>query len=113
MIILEKPITIETLQQYAQNFFGDMVKGVVDIEKRQVALDAELHSDLESLLLGNGSQQENLWGFNLYPDVDDEDFLEFDSLINIRPWQNNRSRSVENEQTRNTITEIINQNIIR
>ena len=90
-----------------------MVKGVVDIEKRQVALDAELHSDLESLLLGNGSQQENLWGFNLYPDVDDEDFLEFDSLINIRPWQNNRSRSVENEQTRNTITEIINQNIIR
>lgn len=113
MIILEKPITIETLQQYAQNFFGDMVKGVVDIEKRQVALDAELHSDLESLLLGNGSQQENLWGFNLYPDVDDEDFLEFDSLINIRPWQNNRSRSVENEQTRNTITEIINQNILR
>lgn len=113
MIILEKPITIETLQQYAQNFFGDMVKGVVDIEKRQVALDAELHSDLESLLLDNGSQQENLWGFNLYPDVDDEDFLEFDSLINIRPWQNNRSRSVENEQTRNTITEIINQNIIR
>lgn len=74
MIILEKPITIETLQQYAQNFFGDMVKGVVDIEKRQVALDAELHSDLESLLLDNGSQQENLWGFNLYPDVDDEDF---------------------------------------
>lgn len=113
MIILEKPITIETLQQYAQNFFGDMVKGVVDIEKRQVALDAELHSDLESLLLGNGSQQENLWGFNLYPDVDDEDFLEFDSLINIRPWQNNRSRSIENEQTRNTITEIINQNILR
>lgn len=113
MIILEKPITIETLQQYAQNFFGDMVKGVVDIEKRQVALDAELHSDLESLLLDNGSQQENLWGFNLYPDVDDEDFLEFDSLINIRPWQNNRSRSVENEQTRNTITEIINQNILR
>lgn len=113
MIILEKPITIEILQQYAQNFFGDMVKGVVDIEKRQVALDAELHSDLESLLLDNGSQQENLWGFNLYPDVDDEDFLEFDSLINIRPWQNNRSRSVEDEQTRNIITEIINQNILR
>ena len=69
-----------------------MTKGVVDIEKEVVAIDAELQADLEMLLLKNGSKQEQLWGIDLYPDENGEDFLEFDSLINIRPRQNNRSQ---------------------
>ena len=73
-----------------------------------LALDAELHSDLEGLLLKEGSQQEALWGINLYPEADDEDFLEFDTLINIRPRQGNRSRDVENEEIRERIRSIVN-----
>ena len=90
----------------------DMVKGVVDIEKNELALDSELHSDLESLLIENGSLQKDLWGINIYPELDDEDFIEFDSLINIRPTDNNRSRYVEDENIRNEIIDIVN-NIIK
>lgn len=51
--------------------------------------------------------QESLWGINLYPEADDEDFLEFDSLINIRPSQGNRSRGVEDEEIREKIRRIV------
>lgn len=108
MIILEKPVTRAELIELAENFYGDMVKGVVDVDKELLAIDAELHSDLEGLLLGEGSLQEALWGINLYPEADDEDFLEFDSLINIRPRQGNRSRYVENEEIREKIRIIVN-----
>ena len=108
MVILDKSITREELAQLAENFYGDMIKGVVDVDQELIALDAELHSDLEGLLLREGSQQEALWGINLYPEADDEDFLEFDSLINIRPRQGNRSRDVENEEIRERIRTIVN-----
>lgn len=107
MIILEKPITREELSKLAENFYGDMIKGVVDVDQELLALDAELHSDLEGILLREGSQQEALWGINLYPEADEEDFLEFDSLINIRPRQGNRSRDVENEEIREKIRAIV------
>lgn len=112
MIILEKPVTRAELIELAENFYGDMVKGVVDVDKELLALDAELHSDLEGLLLGEGSLQEALWGINLYPEADDEDFLEFDSLINIRPRQGNRSRYVENEEIREKIRIIVNKYMV-
>ena len=84
-----------------------MVKGVVDIEQEIMALGGELHADEEAFLLENGSQQRNLWGINLYPDMGGADFLEFDSMINIRPSQNNRSRDVEDHQNRKKIQIII------
>lgn len=89
------------------HYFGDMVKGVVDISERKIALDAEMHADLETLLLQEGSQQKNLWGINLYPEMEGEDFLEFDSLINIRPNQGNRSRGIEDPAIQDAIKEII------
>ena len=98
MTILDRPVSREELSKLAENFYEDMIKGVVDVEQELLALDAELHSDLEGMLLREGSRQEDLWGINLYPGVEDEDFLEFDSLINIRPRQGNRSRGVENEE---------------
>lgn len=72
-----------------------------------------LHSDLEQLLLENGSCLEDLWGFNIYPEVEGDDFIEFDSLINIRPRQNNRSRNVEDESIQLRIREIVNNFVIR
>lgn len=89
------------------HFFGDMIKGVVDVSEGKIALDAEMHADLEALLLQEGSRQENLWGFNLYPEMEGDDFLEFDSLINIRPNQGNRSRGVEDPAIQKKIKEII------
>ena len=91
----------------ASGMFGNMVKAVVDVDRELLAVDAELHADLESLLIEHGSRQRNLWGINLYPEMKGDDFVEFDSLINVRPSQGNRSRYVESAQTRERIMRVI------
>lgn len=106
MRIVSEKISRAELSELAQAGFGDMVKGVVDVGKELVAIDADLHSDLEAMLLAAGSRQEDLWGINLYPS-ETEDFIEFDSLINIRPLQNNRSRGVNAPATRERIIAIV------
>jgi hypothetical protein len=113
MRILETPVTIDFLRDMAENSFGDMVKAVVDVDRELIAVDAELHSDLEALLLENGSSQKNLWGINFYPDLRGEDFLEFDSMINMRPSQGNMSRGVDDEVLRQKITAVVNRWIKR
>ncbi len=90
------------------NYFGDMVKAVVDIERKIIGVDAELHADIEQTLLGQGSSQYDLWGINLYPEMEGEDFIEFDSMINIRPGQGNRSRDVQDADTRQRIIDTVN-----
>lgn len=91
----------------AEATFGNLVKAVVDIEKELIAVDAELHSDLEALLLEDGSKQKSLWGINLYPEIQGDDFIEFDSMINMRPSQGNRSRGIEDKELRNKIIGIV------
>lgn len=108
MKIIEKIITLDELKVMAKERFGDLVKTVVDIEKQRMAVDAELHADLEALLLENGSKQKDLWGINIYPELDGEDFIEFDSMINLRPSQGNRSRGVEDAKIREKIMAIVN-----
>ena len=87
--------------------FGDMVKAVVDIEAGIMAIGGELHSDEEAVLLDNGSHQSNLWGINLYPEKSSEEWIEFDSMINVRPSGGNRSRFVESEEIREAIIQIV------
>ena len=106
MLICENPVSRDDLRQMAATGFGDMVKGVVDIDRELLAVDAELHADLEAFLLNHGSSQNSLWGINLYPD-EDEDFVEFDSLINIRPMSGNRSRGVDDSKIRERILEVV------
>ncbi|MDD5659872.1 MAG: DUF5674 family protein, partial [Actinomycetota bacterium] len=53
----------------ANEMFGNLVKAVVDVEKESMAIDGELHADEEVLLLENGSDQNDLWGINIYPDL--------------------------------------------
>lgn len=107
MLILNNPISRAVLKEYAANTFGDMIKCVADVDKGLLAIDADLHADLERLLLDNGSQQTSLWGFNLYPDETGDDFIEYDSLINIRSWQGNPSRDVLNQDVIDRIAIIV------
>lgn len=111
MQILQKPISIAGLKALAQNTFGDMIKCVADVERGTLAIDADLHADLERLLLEDGSAQENLWGFNLWVE-EGEDFIEYDSLINIRSWQGNPSRDVEDPEIREAIKAIVDKFIL-
>ncbi|MDO9351743.1 MAG: DUF5674 family protein [Deltaproteobacteria bacterium] len=105
--IVEEPIDIKELGKIGEEGFGDLVKGVVDIEKEIMAIGGELHADEEAILLSLGSKQENLWGINFYPQKKDEDFIEFDSVINLKPAQGNRSRGIENLQIQKRIKEIV------
>ncbi len=112
MKVLDKgnKILIGELKLMSENMFGDLVKAVVDIEKEIMVVDAELHADQEKVLLENGSLQENLWGINLYPDdFQDEDFIEFDSMINLRPSWGNLSRGVDDENIQKKIIEIVSE----
>ena len=113
MKIVDKSLTGNELKKMAAATFGNMVKAVIDVDRELIAVDAELHSDLEALLLENGSKQKNLWGINLYSEITGDEFIEFDSLINIRPSAANKSRGVENEEIRKKIMSIVAKRIIR
>ena len=111
-ILISDPISAQQLRELGEELYGDMVKAVVDVEKGVMAVGAELHADEEALLLSENSRQENLWGINLYPDRVIPEMIEFDSMINIRPRQNNRSRGVEDAETRERIIGIV-RNLVR
>lgn len=104
-----KSITAQELKEMAVRMYGGvLVKAVVDIEQSRVVVDAEMHVDEEAYLLETGSKQSDLWGINFYPDkFGTEGFIEFDSMVNIRPKQHNVSRYVEDEAIRNKIKAII------
>ncbi len=112
MKIVERQISIEELKEMASKMFGNLVKGVVDVEDGILVVDAELHSDQEAYLLERGSNQENLWGINIYPDLDKKERVEFDPMINLRPSQNNNSRGIEDEEIQKKIIDIINSKIV-
>ena len=107
MQILQEPVSRDDLKIIARNTFGDVVKCVADVRQGILAMDANLHADLETALLKNGSAQQDLWGFNLWVDEEGEDFIEYDSLINIRSWQGNPSRDVEDPEIREAIKAIV------
>ena len=105
-------ITMSELNEMAADMFGDLVKGVIDVKREILILDAELHSDEEAALINDGSNRSDIWGINLHPELEGEEFVEFDSMINIRPSQANRSRNVEDPSIRERIFEIISRLVV-
>ena len=109
MRIIKTKTPIAILEKMAKKMFGNLIKAVVDIDKGIMAVNGELHADEEALLLQNNSKQENLWGINIYPKVKGDDWIEFDSMINLRPSLNNLSRGIDDINTRKKIIKIVNQ----
>lgn len=109
MKFVDKKITLTELKKMSSRIFGGLIKAVVDIKKGVIVVDGAMHADEEKYLLDKGSSQDDLWGINLYPEITGEDFIEFDSIINIRPRLNNFSQNIENESIRKKIIKIINQ----
>lgn len=107
MKIVQK-ISLAELQTMAESMFGELVKADVDVAKRIVIVDMAMHYDGEQALLEQGSKQNDVWGINLHPaDYGTDDFIEFDSMINIRPSQGNASKDVLDLAVRQKIVEII------
>jgi Protein of unknown function (DUF5674) len=112
--IVRTPVTLTGLEAMAERMFGNLVKAVVDVERGIMAVGGEMHADEEALLLGEGSPQASLWGINLYPaEFGSSRFIEFDSVINIRPRQGNRTRSVDDTAARAAITAIVDRLVTR
>ena len=110
--IVDSPISLDELRSMAAEHFGDFVKGVVDLRRGLLAIGGEMHSDEEAVLLDDGSRQADLWGINLYPDQPVAEFVEFDSMINVRPGQGNRSRGVDDPVIREQIRVVVARLII-
>ena len=111
--IVRDPITLAELEKLAAARFGDMVKAVVDVSRGIAAFGGELHSDEEALLIQDGSRQQDLWGINLFPGETGDDWIEFDSMINVRPSVNNCSRGVEDDGTRAAILVVVDRLVHR
>lgn len=105
-------VSLEELRVMSEKMHGGLVKAVVDLDTGSMVIDAELHADEEAMLLEQGSVQASLWGINLYPDAfRTDDFIEFDSMINLRPSHGNRSRGVDDENIQKKIRDIISQRV--
>jgi len=101
--VIEQKISKHEITKLAQETYGEMVKGVIDIKQNILALGGELHADCEAVLLERGSRQADLWGFNIYPTKNSDERIEFTSLINIRPAQGNRSIEIQDTNLRKQI----------
>ncbi len=110
--ILQNQITRKELAAMAEQQFGEWIKGVVDVEQGVMAIGGELHADMEAVLLEQGSRQKDVWGINLYPDKEGEEWIEFNSMINVRPLSGNRSRGVEDQETQEKIRTVVKRWII-
>ncbi len=110
--IIREPVTLEELLRMAAEQFGDFVKAVVDVQRGVMAIGGELHADEEALLLEDGARQADLWGINLYPARPITELVEFDSMINVRPSQGNRSRSVDDPSLQRRIEEIVQRLVV-
>ena len=107
-------ISVKELLAMAEKMYGNIVKAVVDLHKQSLVVDAEMHADIEAFLLENGSSQQDLWGINLYPEkFGTDNFVEFDSMINIRPRQKNMSRYVEDPTIRKQILDLVARKITK
>jgi len=103
---INKKIAKQELKEIAENNYGDMIKAAVDIEKEVMVLGGEFHSDANEVLIRKGSDQKDVWGINIYPGR--EEMLEFISLINIRPSENNLDMEIQSEHIKEKIKKIIN-----
>jgi len=112
MQIIKQPVSLINIWEGRVTAFEEVLKIVVDIKRNLIAVDAEMHADLEQLLLKEGSSQQDLWGANIYPLRSKKDQIEYTSLINIRPATGNRSMEVTDLTTRKKIKRIVSDLLI-
>ena len=107
-IVKQEGITLEEMRALAHEQYGDIVKAVVDVAQEIMGIGGELHVDIQSLLIDKEhSGGDTTWGINLYLDKAGDDFIEFDSMINLKPLIGNRTRNVEDDKTQDVIRDIV------
>ena len=106
--IVKTKISRTELKQMAHAQYGDIIKAVVDVAQGIMGVGGELHVDIQSVLVEQeNSRGTDIWGINLYLEKSGDDFVEFDSMINLKPNVGNRTRNVEDEAIREKILEVV------
>ncbi|MBI2086758.1 MAG: hypothetical protein HYT69_01135 [Candidatus Zambryskibacteria bacterium] len=106
--IVKDKIRLEELKDLAHEQYGDIIKAVVDVGQEIMGVGGELHIDVQSLLIEKeNSQGRDTWGINLYLEKTGDEFIEFDSMINLKPLLDNKTRGVESLEIQNKIREIV------
>lgn len=105
--IVTQKISQNELAELCRAHFDTMVKFVVDIDSKVVALGGEMHADAEAILLENGARQTHLWGGNIYPWNEPELRIEYTSFINIRPMDDNLAMEIQNEGVKKTVKNLV------
>ena len=103
--LLTEKVTTQQVQEMLKQY-SNMIKIVVDIRRLSLAGGGDMHADCEDTLLDNGSRQSDLWCANWYPAIEK---IEFDSLINIRPRDGNRSIFIQNREIQQKVEAVIRQ----
>ena len=107
-IIVREKITQSELKNLAREQYGDIIKAVVDVRQGVMGVGGELHVDIQSILIEKAnSESQDTWGINLYLDKAGEEFIEFDSMINLKPALGNKIRGVEDVRTQKEIQRIV------
>ena len=107
--IIREPVTHDVLEELMRVHYRTFIKGVADIERGVIALGGDWHMDANTVLFSDGSEQKNLWGFNIYLGKSGDEAIEYESIINIRPAQNNRGRVIEDERVRSQVRSLVAQ----
>ena len=111
-VVVKDTVSIPELKALAHEFYGDVIKAVIDVRQGILGVGGEFHSEIERLLIeDHDAQREDTWGINLLLDKSGNDFIEFDSMINLKPAHGNRTRDVENEEARQNIRSIVAQRV--
>jgi len=105
--LLHEKVTPDQLREMLQAHSElRMIKIVVDTRRGLVAGGSDMHFECEQLLLEEGSEQDDLWGANWYTD---EQAVEFESVINLRPRLNQRSVIIQDPELRRAIEKVARQ----
>ncbi|MBL8857780.1 MAG: hypothetical protein JNL28_04650 [Planctomycetes bacterium] len=107
ILVVTKKLTGAELRAFKDRPFADMIKFVVDVRQKKIALGGEMHVDAEAVLLDQGSTQADLWGGNYFPGSKEAECIEYTSLINMRPAQDNTSMLVVNPEVRDAMRAIV------
>lgn len=111
--IIQDTVSLTELKTLAHEQYGDVIKAVIDVRQEIVGVGGEFHSEIEKLLIENyGSRREDTWGINFLLDKTGDDFIEFDSMINLKPSHGNRTRSVEDPTIQENIRAIVQKRVI-
>lgn len=94
------PVQIKEMLEMLQSY----IKLAVDIDREILAGGGAMHADCEAVLLDDGNQQEFIWGADWDPTAQ---LVTFESLINIRPRQNNPSMEIIDPVIREKVAGIV------